>query len=207
MITHKNSTFLKALFAPYVAYRLRRSFKVVKPGPIDILPGHSVLLLCNHFSWWDGFWAGYITHNYFKRDFYIMMQEDHLQKRSFFRYVGGFSIKKGSKEVITSLQYAANLLSDPKNSVTVFPQGELVSNHTNEINMERGIDYLVKKINGDCQIIYYSAFIDYFESLKPSVYFHLLNCGTNHDFDYEKVKDIINAHHKQALKNQVNVEH
>jgi len=43
--------------------------------------------------------------------------------------------------------------------------------------------------------------------LKPSVYFHLLNCGTNRDFDYEKVKALINKHHKQALKCQVNVKH
>jgi hypothetical protein len=136
-----------------------------------------------------------------------MMQEDHLQKRMFINLLGAFSIKRESKEVIQSLQYTAALLSNPGNLVTVFPQGELVSNHTEEVNIERGIDYIVKKIKGNCQIIYYSAFIDYFESLKPSVYFHLLNCGTNHDFDYEKVKAMINAHHKQALKDQVNVKH
>ncbi len=96
-----------------------------------------------------------------------------------------------------------NCLNDPKNLVAVFPQGELVSNHTEEINIERGIDYIVKKIKGDCQIIYYSAFIEYFESLKPSVYIHFLNCGTNHDFDFEQVKVLISEHHKKALKEQV----
>jgi len=125
----------------------------------------------------------------------------------FFNLLGGFSINRESKEVVRSLQYAANLLSDPKNLVTVFPQGALLSNHSDEINIERGIDYIVKKIDGNCQIIYYSAFIDYFESLKPSVYFHFLNCGTNHDFDCEKVRALINAHHKKALKAQVNAAH
>jgi hypothetical protein len=136
-----------------------------------------------------------------------MMQEDHIKKRMFFNLLGGFSINRESKEVVKSLQYAANLLDNPKNLVTVFPQGALVSNHSEEINIERGIDYIVKKIKGDCQIIYYSAFIDYFESLKPSVYIHFLNCGTNHNFNYEKVKALINLHHKNALKAQVDVKH
>ena len=52
----------------------------------------------------------------------------------FFNLLGGFSINRQSKEVIKSLQHTANLINDPKNLVTVFPQGELVSNHAEEIN-------------------------------------------------------------------------
>jgi len=181
-------------------YRIPKTFNVLHHTEVELLPGHSILLLCNHFSWWDGFWAGHLTNIYFHRDFYIMMQEDHLKKRMYINYMGAFSINRQSKQVIQSLQYAANLLSNPNNLVTVFPQGQLVSNHSDEINIERGIDYMVKKIEGNCQVIYYSAFVEYFESLRPSVYFHLLDCGTNHNFDYEKVKAKINAHHKQALK-------
>jgi 1-acyl-sn-glycerol-3-phosphate acyltransferase len=207
MIPQRSNPLIKKLFAPYLAYRLRKAFKVLKHNEIEVMPGHSILLLCNHFSWWDGFFAGHLCQTYLHRDFHIMMQEDHLQKRMFFSRVGGFSINQKSKEVVTSLQYAAQLLEDPKNLVTVFPQGALESNHTTEVNIERGIDYIVKKIKGDCQIIYYSAFIEYFESLKPSVYFHFLNCGTNHDFDFEQVKVLISEHHKKALKEQVNAEH
>jgi 1-acyl-sn-glycerol-3-phosphate acyltransferase len=207
MIPERSNKLIKKLFAPYLAYRLRRTFKLLKHNTIEIMPGHSILLLCNHFSWWDGFFAGHLTQTYLHRDFHIMMQEDHLQNRMFFNHVGGFSINRKSKEVITSLQYAAQLLGEAKNLVTVFPQGALESNHIEEINIERGIDYIVKKIKGDCQIIYYSAFVEYFESLKPSVYFHLLDCGTNRNFDYQKVKALISAHHKKALKEQVNAEH
>ncbi|MDO3625512.1 lysophospholipid acyltransferase family protein [Mucilaginibacter sp. BT774] len=207
MIPQRSNRLIKKLFAPYLAYRLRKAFKTLKYDEIEVLPGHSVLLLCNHFSWWDGFFAGHLTHTYLKRDFFIMMQEDHLQKRMFLNRIGGFSINRKSKEVVESLQYAAKLLDDPDNLVTVFPQGALESNHIDEINIERGIDYIVKKIKGDCQIIYYSAFIEYFESLKPSVYFRFLNCGTNRDFDFERLKTVINHHHKKALKEQVNAEH
>lgn len=207
MIPQRRNSFVHKLFMPYLAYRLRKAFNVFKHDEVEIMPGHSILLLCNHFSWWDGFWAGQLAHTYLHRDFYIMMQEDHIKKRMFFNLLGGFSINRESKDVIKSLQYAANLLDNPANLVTVFPQGALVSNHSEEINIERGIDYIVKKIKGDCQIIYYSSFIDYFESLKPSVYIHFLNCGTNYDFDYETAKALINEHHKKALKAQVNAEH
>lgn len=207
MIPHRRNGFVLRLFMPYLAYRLRKAFNVLKHDHVEVLPGHSILLLCNHFSWWDGFWAGHLAHTYLHRDFYIMMQEDHIKKRMFFNLLGGFSINRDSKEVVTSLQYAARLLDDPKNLVTVFPQGALVSNHTQEINIERGIEYIVKKVKGDCQIIYYSAFIEYFESLKPSVYFRFLNCGTNHDFDLEKVQALVSAHHEKAIKEQVNAKH
>lgn len=207
MIAHSRKNWITKLFKPYLAYRLRKAFNTFNYNQIELKPGHSILLLCNHFSWWDGFWAGQLSVRYLHRKFFIMMQHDHLEKRLFFKYVGGFSIKRQSKEVVQSLNYAADLLSNPENLVTVFPQGELVSNHATEIQIERGIAHIVKKIKGDCQIIYYSALIDYFESLKPSVYLHLLDCGTNHDFDYERLKLQINEHHKKALKDQVNVQH
>jgi 1-acyl-sn-glycerol-3-phosphate acyltransferase len=207
MIPQRSNRLIKKLFAQYLAYRLGKAFKVLKHDEVEVLPGHSILLLCNHFSWWDGFFAGHLAQTFLDRDFYIMMQEHHLQKRMFFSRVGGFSINRKSKEVVKSLQYAARLLDNPNNLVTVFPQGTLESNHIDEINIERGIDYIVKKIKGDCQIIYYSAFVEYFESLRPSVYFRFLNCGTNHDFDFQKVKAMIDTHHKKALKEQVNAEH
>ena len=208
MIPHRRIRWVQKLTLQYLLhFRMPKKFNVLHHNEVELLPNHSILLLCNHFSWWDGLWAGHLTNIYFHRDFYIMMQEDQLKKRMYINYMGAFSINRQSKDVIKSLQYAADLLNDPDKLVTVFPQGELVSNHSEEINIERGIDYMVKKIKGNCQIIYYSAFVEYFESLKPSVYFHLLNCGTNHDFDYKKVKAMINAHHKQALKDQVNVKH
>jgi 1-acyl-sn-glycerol-3-phosphate acyltransferase len=207
MIPHKRNAIIQKLFHRYVNYRVRKAFNVMHYNHIHLKPNHSVLLLCNHFSWWDGFWAGWLTDQYLHRDFYIMMQEDHLESRKWLGYMGGFSINRQSKEVINSLNYAADLLNEPRNLVTVFPQGALMSNHSQDIRIEKGIGHIIKKIKGDCQIIYYSAFIEYFESLKPSVYFHLLDCGTNHDLDFEQLKSVISTHHRQALKEQVNVHH
>jgi 1-acyl-sn-glycerol-3-phosphate acyltransferase len=207
MIEHNRSNWAQALLAPYVAYRIRRAFNVFQHTSVEVKPGHSVLLLCNHFSWWDGIWAGHLAYRHLGRRFHIMMQEDHLKQRPYFRHVGGFSINPKSREVVQSLNYTAELLGNPANLVTMFPQGELVSNHAADIHIEKGVAHIIKKVKGNCQIIYYTALIDYFESLKPSVYLHLLDCGTNHDFNFEHLQAKINAFHQQALKDQVKVAH
>ena len=207
MIPQRSNTFLKKLLAPYLAYRLRKAFKVFQHDEVKILPGHSILLLCNHFSWWDGFFGNYLAYWHLDRKLYIMMQQDHLEKRWLFNYFGGFSIEKGSRETVKSLLYAADLLNDPENLVVVFPQGELISNHATEIAIERGIDKLIKSIKGPCQIVYSCVLIDYFESLKPSAYFHLFDCGVAGEVPFDELVKNINAFHQKALKDQVNVEH
>ena len=66
-----------------------------------------------------------------------------------------------------------------------------------------GIYEIVKGIKGDCQLIWSSNLIEYFESTKPSAWFNLLDCGTNQDFDFEALKQKVNEHHLQAMKKNV----
>jgi len=91
--------------------------------------------------------------------------------------------------------------------VVVFPQGQLISNHTTEIVVEKGIERLIKNIKGPCQIVYSCALIDYFESLKPSVFFHLYDCGIAGEVSFNELTARINDFHQQALKDQINVAH
>lgn len=189
-------------------WKMLRSFrKLMICNQISLKPNHSVLLLGNHFSWWDGFLTAYLVHFIFKKKIFTMIQEDQLQQRKWLTWLGSFSINRTSRDMFVSMQYAANQLDQPENSVIVFPQGSLESNHAQEIKLERGISYLIKSIKGDCQLIYVSVLIDYFESFKPTAYFHLLDCGTNHDFDFETLKNQINNFQKQALQNQINIKH
>jgi 1-acyl-sn-glycerol-3-phosphate acyltransferase len=207
MIPARRSNILSNWFAIYMRYRMRKAFKQVVVMPFTPKPGHSILLLCNHFSWWDGFFGNYLAYWHLKRKLYIMMQQDHLEKRMLFNLFGGFSIEKGSRETIKSLWYAADLLNDPENLVVVFPQGELMSNHATEVIIERGIERLIKHIKGSCQIVYSCVLIDYFESLKPSAYIHLFDCGVASEVQFDDMVKNINNYHQQALKTQVNVEH
>ncbi|MCO5937069.1 lysophospholipid acyltransferase family protein [Mucilaginibacter sp. RB4R14] len=207
MIPARRVKLFSNWFAMYMRFRMRRAFNRLVVMPFTPKPGHSVLLLCNHFSWWDGLWGNYLAYWHLDRKLYIMMQEDHLKKRMLLNLFGGFSINRSSREMIKSLQYAAGLLNDPENLVVVFPQGELISNHTTEIRVEKGIERLIKNIKGPCQIVYNCALIDYFESLKPSVFFHLFDCGVANEVPFDELITRINTFHQQALKAQIDVEH
>lgn len=207
IISNRHPLFYK-LFLPFMRWHMLRTFRALTLfNKIQLKPNHSILLLCNHFSWWDGFLAAYLGHFIFKKKLFTMMQEDHLQKRMWLSRLGSFSISRTSRDMLRSIQYAARQLNLPENLVTVFPEGALQSNHSTEIIIEKGISYLVKNIKGNCQIVYCAVLIDYFESFKPTAYFHLLDCGTNHEFNLDKLSKQINDFHQMALKNQVNVSH
>jgi len=207
MIPARRNKVLSNMFAKYMRYRMHKAFNRIVITPFKPKPGHSVLLLCNHFSWWDGFFGNYLAYWTMERYLYIMMQHDHLEKRMLFNLFGGFSIERGNREMLKSLWYAADLLNDPENLVVVFPQGELISNHTTHISVEKGIERLIKHIKGPCQIVYCATLIDYFESLKPSAFIHLFDCGVAGEVPFDELVDNINNYHARALKDQINVEH
>lgn len=174
---------------------------------VDIRAGHSYLLMCNHFSFWDGFLAAYLAWNAIHKTrglngFYIMVLKKQMQMNPWLKYFGCFSIAPGTASVNESLDYAAGLLNTPGNLLLMFPQGNLESLHVRDIVMKDGINYIVPQIKSDCQLLWSSNIIEYFESLKPSVYFHMLDCGTNHDFDFNQLGEKVNAHHKVAIKKQ-----
>lgn len=203
MILAKRNVLISRLFAIVLKRILAKRFHQITVAKIPMRKDHSILLLCNHFSWWDGFLAGQLIDSYFLKNFHIMMQEDHIEKRKWLRYLGGFSIKKSSRESLKSLQYAAVLLNDSHNSVVLFPQGALNSMHCEQMDLAKGYEYLIKNIKGDCQIIFAANVIDYFESFKPSVHMSLLDCGTNHTIDFERLPALINTHYTATKKKQI----
>jgi 1-acyl-sn-glycerol-3-phosphate acyltransferase len=67
MIPARRNKTLSNIFAIYMRYRMRKAFKTIEVMPFEVKPGHSVLLLANHFSWWDGFFCNYLAYWTFKR--------------------------------------------------------------------------------------------------------------------------------------------
>jgi 1-acyl-sn-glycerol-3-phosphate acyltransferase len=191
----------------FITWLFRKRFNKMVINGIPIKDDHSYLLMCNHFSFWDGFWAGYLAlHAIHKqhelKGFYIMVLKKQMQMNPWLKYFGCFSIAPGTTTVSESLNYAAELLGKPGNLVLIFPQGNLESNHVRNIVMRDGIKTIISEIKGNCQLIWSSNLIEYFESLKPSVYFHLLDAGNNHDFKFDDFNQKVNAHHQKAIKKQ-----
>ncbi|MBN1789643.1 MAG: lysophospholipid acyltransferase family protein [Bacteroidales bacterium] len=180
MIKAKHNPIVHNFFKLYVPFIIRRNFHKVH------LSGHyqeknkPVLVIANHISWWDGFWTVYLILKVFHRKFHFMMLEDQLRKVSIFSLTGGFSIKKGSRSVIESLKYTVELLSDNRNLVLLFPQGKLTSLYDQSFHFEKGLEHIIKEVNGNVQIFFQANLIDYFSHKKPSLFIYLK--------EYDKLK-------------------
>jgi 1-acyl-sn-glycerol-3-phosphate acyltransferase len=201
-------TSLTLLVWRFLAWIFSWRFNKMKIEEVAIKRDHSYILMCNHFSFWDGFWASYICLKSIYRqepnikNIYVMVLEKQMQQNKWLTRLGCFSVAPGTDTVNESIEYIAELLNDPGNIFLMFPQGKLESNHVRHIQVQPGIIAIVRRITGNCQMLWSSNFVEYFESLKPSIYFHMLDCGTTRDFNYRELAAKINVHHQEAIQKQ-----
>ncbi len=132
-----------------------------------------VLLIANHFSWWDGFLAQKVSRNALKRKFYVMMLEEELKKRKFLRKTGAFSIKKGDRTALNSISYAADVLNGNKNMLLLFPQGRFQSSHRYPLKFDNGWSKIFEQVKKRVQVVFMASLVDYFEHRKPTVNIYL----------------------------------
>jgi len=194
-------------FKLYSVFLIKRNFQAVRFMNSFEISDKPILLLSNHLSWWDGFWAMYINVYVLKRRFHFMMLEEQLLKYLFFNKTGGFSIRKNSKSAIETIEYAANLLSDSENMVLIFPQGKIQSMHTDEIQFEKGIEHIIHKAKQEVQITFMVCLIDYFSNKKPTLFTYFLNY-TNYDKSKESIQVAYNFFYNNCLQEQrlINIE-
>ena len=183
-------------------------FASIHVEPIELKPDHSYILMTNHTSFWDGIWAFYICRKYFYKDhgmrkLFIMSVKQQMLKKKYLRYLGSFSIEPGRRSITESFDYAGEVLSTPGNLLLYYPQGELESCYVRHIVFDQGLNEIIPRIKGNCQLIWVSGFAECFESLQTSLYSYMLDCGTNHDYNYEDLKAKVNKHHKNSMFKQV----
>ena len=186
----------------------RRRFNKMTIKPVDIKPGHSYVLMCNHFGFLDGFFAYYVIFNLINkqqplRALYAMSVKKQMEKKPWLKYFGSFSVEPGRWSIKESIEYAAGVLNTPGNILLFFPQAELESQHIRHIEFKDGIGEIVNRVTGNCQLIWCSTVLEYFESLKPSATMSLMDCGTNNGFDFDKLKNDVNTHHLESMKKTV----
>lgn len=199
--------FLFKWGALFIFWLFRPKFNKVIIQPCAIKEHHSYLLMCNHFSFWDGFWAWYLTLKAIDsqqkvRAFYIMILEKQLRKNQFLRFFGCFSIAPGMVSIKESLDYAAEVLETKGNVLLMYPQGVLESHYVKKMVVKEGIAEIINRVKGNCQLLWSSNFVEFFESFKPSIYFKMLDCGSNKDFDIDEFTAKINEHHQQGMLQQ-----
>jgi 1-acyl-sn-glycerol-3-phosphate acyltransferase len=157
-----------------------------------------VLIIANHISWWDGIWVMYLNLKLMNRKFHFMMLEEQLKKFKHCYYVGGYSVKKKSKSIIESLNYTIDLLSDKKNMVLLFPQGEIQSLYQPDVKFEKGIDHILKKVGDKIQVLFVANLVDYFSNPKPSIFTYLKEYS-NLNFEPGKVEKEFNLFYAECI--------
>lgn len=176
MIRTNYKASVHAFFYAYTKWKIRHNFsKIHFPDNYSIPKDKSILMISNHFSWWDGFWLFVLNEKLLKKRFHFMMLENELKKRWLFRFSGGFSVAPGTKSNIESVQYSRELLSNKNNLVLIFPQGKFHSMYQDEFHFMRGVEKILQNKKNPTQLVFAVSLIEYFENQKPELYLYLKN--------------------------------
>ncbi|MDX9942970.1 MAG: lysophospholipid acyltransferase family protein [Bacteroidales bacterium] len=202
MIKASHHPLYLAFFGSFIRLFLRLQFRKVSVHGSINAPGKSLLVIGNHFSWWDGFFSLYVRKKTFNRKLHVMILEEQLSRRPFLARMGAFSIKKNSRSAVESLNYAASLLDEPENMVLLFPQGRFESHHQHPLSFEQGWLRIPKNVSGPFQLVFLAYLTDYFDHPRPELSIYLKEYVLPGDFDPKTIEDDYNAFLKHCIVQQ-----
>jgi hypothetical protein len=160
MISAPHSAAVVAFFHFYSKWKIRRHFHEVVAQPPALDAQRSVLVIGNHFSWWDGFFLLWVNRQHWRRKFHVLMLDSELAKRKLFAKAGAFGIQPGTRDVVNTLRYAAEVLGSPNSMIAVFPQGRIESIYTDQLRFEQGVERIVQMAPSS-QVLFAVALPDY----------------------------------------------
>jgi len=203
MIKARHHPILYPFFEWYGLIMIKMHFSNIRIIGNPINKDLPVLVIANHFSWWDGFFISTLNKKRFHKKFHVMMLEEQLSKHWYFNYTGAYSINKNSKSCLESLKYTTELLKRPENMVTIFPQGRFESVYQQLLHFESGISWILKHLNNNIQVIFTANLIEYFEYAKPELYIYY----RNYSYQNKEISDIQNDYnnfYKESCLNNIN---
>ncbi|GGI28865.1 1-acyl-sn-glycerol-3-phosphate acyltransferase [Pedobacter mendelii] len=201
----RKNTIIYKFFSWYIHFIINKDFAAFKFDSLDVKPNSSVLILANHFSWWDGFLIFYINKKVFNKKFHVLVNAENYKKVSFLKYLGAFAAENSGKDVLETLNYAGKLLDSADNLVLVFPQGKLFSNHLKSINFEKGVMQMINSSQKKINIVFAATFIDFFAKRKSSAYTYLQNWETEEYISLQVLKSAYNKHYDNSVVKQIQI--
>ncbi len=202
ILNAKHNFIIYPFFKWYAGFIIKRHNSTVKITGDFKDRNLPVLLISNHISWWDGFWAMYINQKVLHRKFHFMMLEEQLRKYWFFNFTGGFSVNKSTKSIVDTLNYTSGLLKDKENMVLIFPQGEIQSLHNQNLQFEKGVERILKNKENAVQVIFLVNLVDYFSNPKPGIYFHIREY-VNGAFDLKSIQQNYTKFYAESVDKQM----
>lgn len=202
MYRSRKSSFIFQAFSWYIAYIIKKDFSSYTYNRLQIKEEEAILLLSNHFSWWDGFLMFQLNKVVFKKQFHVLVTAEDYQRQWFLKYVGAFAAEHKGKDVVETLLYAGQLLDRPENLVLLFPQGKLYTSYINSISFEKGVMQLINASRKKFQIVFSATLIDYFDKRKPKAESYLCHWEAEEYMSLQLLKREYNKHYNQSISKQ-----
>ena len=202
MIKARHIPFFVRFFSFYSQNGLKRQFHNVEFDCSINTEGRPVLLIGNHFSWWDGFIAYRLNDLCLHKKFHIMMLEEQLENRLFLNKAGAFSIKRGSRSVVESLHYASTLLHDEENMVAVYPQGTITSVHRRPVRFEKGAERIIAGASDKLMILLYVALPDWYSEKRPGLTVRVIEYGVR-ERSATDLEEVYNMFLEECITRQI----
>lgn len=202
MIKAKHIWLYHIFFRNYFRYILWKDFRKVEiygDYRDNKLP---ILIISNHASWWDGFFAYELNRKIFMRRFHLMMLQEQLAKHAFFRNIGAFSIAPGNRTALESLSYASKILDNNSNMLILFPQGQLESQYTSPLEFHQGWFRILKGRENHVKIIFTANLTDYFSYRKPALFIYFEEYQKTSGFTLEELHASYNEFYQRCLIRQ-----
>jgi 1-acyl-sn-glycerol-3-phosphate acyltransferase len=140
VIEAENHPLFTPFWRGYITNSIRNHFDAVRvhiTAP-DAAPTPTLFQM-THVSWWDGY-LGVVLAAHLGLEHRVMMLEENLSKYRFLRYVGAFSLARGStRGALESLRYAGTELETrPARALVMFPAGDIGSAHARPAPYQSG---------------------------------------------------------------------
>lgn len=203
MVKNEDNWLKFSFFSWYISRSVKRHYHQIDFNPIETDPQKSILLIANHYSWWDGFLFFHLNKLLFKKKFHIMILEETIIKHGFLKYVGSFSVSKTSRSMLETLKYAGNLLDDPKNLVVIFPQGKLYSNFVDDVKFEKGLERITGFSQQKFDYVFAASFTEEFSEPKPTMFIYLKNYAAANFAGLAAVQSAYQKHYQQSKSVQI----
>lgn len=142
----ESSVFMR-IFRIYVNLLFRRRFKHIWIRQEYHPTGQSkTVYFLNHNSWWDGLIPFLLNEYRFYQQARALMEAKQLEKYTFFRKIGAFSINRDDpRKAVTSMRYAVQSFQRPNASLFIYPEGTITPPGTDP-DFEGGLAWLHDKL-------------------------------------------------------------
>lgn len=131
------------------------------------------------------------------------MLEEQLKSRMFLNKAGAFSIDKGKRSILETLDYSAGLLEEKNNMLVIYPQGTFQSLYHFPVNFEKGFIKILEQADADkFQVFFYAALTDYFSARKPKLDIYLKKYAYEQGEGARELEKAYNDHLSVSMRNQ-----